>query len=192
MKTPPNEIYGNSVWLRRMRLSDAEELYHIVKHPKVARWTHLPRPYPADGTVKYIRLMQRRWRAGRTYFYGIREVDSDALVGGLDLRNVDRTHRCASLGYCLGPRWWNKGYATEAARLILDVAFERMKLHRIYTLVFARNPASVRVLEKNGFIREGRWREALVHRGRREDLLQFALLQPDYKKRITRRAKSKW
>jgi len=80
----------------------------------------------------------------------------------------------------IGKKYWNRGYATEAIRLILQFGFSDLNLYRIYAGVFEPNIASRKVLEKYGFRQEGYWREAIVKHHTRQNLIHYALLKPEY------------
>nr|WP_048058324.1 GNAT family protein [Pyrococcus yayanosii] len=91
--------------------------------------------------------------------FGILENRSDGLVGILGLHGIDFKNGYAELGYFLAKEFWGKGYATEAVSLALTYAFEWINLRKVIARVYAPNKASIRVLEKNGFILVGRLRE---------------------------------
>ena len=75
------------------------------------------------------------------------------------------------IGYWLGHRWWGRGVATAAVRLIVAYAFGQLGLRRVYAEVFGNNPASVRVLEKAGFGLEYRLPAVIVKDGEVLDLV---------------------
>jgi RimJ/RimL family protein N-acetyltransferase len=85
------------------------------------------------------------------------------------------------MGYWIGAPYWNRGYATEAARAVLRFAFDTVGLHRIYATHFTRNPASGRVMEKTGMQREGVWREHLMRGERFEDAVVYGILREEWR-----------
>jgi ribosomal-protein-alanine N-acetyltransferase len=90
------------------------------------------------------------------YTCGIFTRNDDRLVGTISLANVSRgAWQNATVGYFVDNDQNNKGYATEAVRLIVRVAFEQLGLHRVQAGVMPRNHASNRVMEKAGFRFEG-------------------------------------
>ena len=92
----------------------------------------------------------------------------------------DRTHRRAELSYWVAPEFWGNGYATDAADLAVEHAFDGLGLHKVTAKAYATNEASQRVLEKVGFREEGRFeREAFVD-GEWVDYLHYGLLAEDY------------
>jgi RimJ/RimL family protein N-acetyltransferase len=87
----------------------------------------------------------------------------------------DDVHRhVAGLGYWLGEAFWGRGITTEAVAALTDFCFENFPLRRIYAEAFANNPASARVLEKAGFVLEGRLKNNVVKDGKLLDSLLYA------------------
>jgi len=105
------------------------------------------------------------------------EVEGEA-AGGIGLflqQDVERFS--AEIGYWLGEAHWGRGLTTAAVRRFTDYAFATFDLCRIYAGVFAWNPASARVLEKAGYVLEGRLRRAAVKDGRVVDSLVYATVR---------------
>jgi RimJ/RimL family protein N-acetyltransferase len=100
------------------------------------------------------------------------------LIGAVGLV-VSTKDQHGELGYWLGARHRDNGYATEAARALVRLAFRRWKLRRVFAQVLGGNTASVRVLEKIGFLREGVRRKHIRKGGRWYDAHQFGLLRED-------------
>jgi hypothetical protein len=82
-------------------------------------------------------------------------VSDATFIGWCAVTRWNPDHRSASMGYCLAEAAWGHGYATEAARALLQWAFDTLDLNRVQAETDTRNVASARVLEKLGFIREG-------------------------------------
>ena len=100
-------------------------------------------------------------------------------MGCIGLRDIDRTHLQAELGYWIGVPYWGQGFATEAARAVVGYGFEMLGLNRIYAHHMTRNPSSGRVLERIGMRREGVLRERVLKWGRFEDVVIYAVLRSD-------------
>lgn len=105
---------------------------------------------------------------------------TDDLVGGLTLCNVRRgvTQSC-TLGYWAGAGYANQGYMTEAVRAVIPFVFDSLELHRLEAACLPTNTASMRLLEKTGFRREGLARRYLRINGVWQDHLLYALLDSD-------------
>jgi ribosomal-protein-alanine N-acetyltransferase len=112
-----------------------------------------------------------------SYPYFIFENATGALVGGVTLSNVRRgSAQTASLGYWMGAPYAGQGYMREAVGMLLPVAFNALRLHRIEAATMLNNFASMRVLESVGFGREGMARGYLKINGRWEDHVLYARL----------------
>ena len=102
------------------------------------------------------------------------------MAGGIGVvlqSDVERVS--AELGYWLGERAWGRGVMTEAVAAFVPWAFDRYSLTRIYAHVFEFNVASTRVLEKAGFLCEGRLRKAVIKNGQVLDELMYARIRED-------------
>jgi [ribosomal protein S5]-alanine N-acetyltransferase len=106
-------------------------------------------------------------------------VVDGAAVGGIGVElGRDVFRRSAEIGYWLGHPFWGRGIASEALRAVTDYAFATFDIIRLEAGVFGWNPASARVLEKAGYLLEGRMRQAVVKDGRVGDRLLYGLLRP--------------
>jgi ribosomal-protein-alanine N-acetyltransferase len=119
-------------------------------------------------------------RADLAYaFFVFRRLDN-ALVGGLTLANIRRgCAQAASLGYWMGAAYARQGHMTAAVNAVLPFAFTTLRLHRVEAACIPTNAASVRLLEKTGFSREGFARQYLCINGIWQDHLLFARLVDD-------------
>jgi ribosomal-protein-alanine N-acetyltransferase len=103
-----------------------------------------------------------------------------SLVGGLTLCNVRRgvTQSC-TLGYWVGGKYAQQGYMTAAVRAVIPFVFDSLELHRLEAACLPTNTASIKLLEKTGFKREGLARRYLRINGVWQDHLLYALLDTD-------------
>lgn len=101
------------------------------------------------------------------------EVDGEAAGGiGLEMLNdVDRMS--AEIGYWLGEAFWNRGVMSEAVRAFTEEAFRRFDITRIFALPFAHNHGSIRVLEKAGYVLEGRMPQSAIKNGEIRDQAMY-------------------
>jgi RimJ/RimL family protein N-acetyltransferase len=103
------------------------------------------------------------------------------LIGTCGIRTQSASAREGDIGYELSPRHWGQGYATEAARAVLQFGFAELELHRIWSRCIADNVRSVRVLERLGMRLEGRLREKEYFKGRWWDTLLYAMLDHEWR-----------
>ncbi len=137
-----------------------------------------------DAFRNRLRFYQREFRDSTGYPFFIFQRASEQLVGGVTLSNVRRgVTQSASMGYWLGVSYKNKGYMSEAVNAVQRFVFKDLLLHRLEAASMPGNLASIRVLEKCGFQKEGIARRYLCINGRWEDHILYGYLDEDFKAR---------
>ena len=141
--------------------------------------------WPADDLTRgAFRRRLRRYaedlRNDLAYAFLIFRSEDDALVGGLTLANIRRgVAQAGSIGYWTGAPFARKGHMTAAMRALVPFCFGTLRLHRLEAACIPGNTASVRLLEKTGFQREGYARSYLCINGVWQDHLLYARLKDD-------------
>ncbi|MCX5512368.1 30S ribosomal protein S5 alanine N-acetyltransferase [Kaistia algarum] len=127
-----------------------------------------------------LRRYQRELNEATGFPFLVFRTQDLALVGGLTLSHVVRgvTQSC-SLGYWMGEPFAGKGLMTAAAKSVIPFVFDTLRLHRLEAACLPHNAASIRLLEKAGFTREGYARRYLCIDGRWQDHLLFAIVADD-------------
>lgn len=115
--------------------------------------------------------------------WGIALVEGGTLVGKITLFALSRRNRRAELGYILDRRHWGRGLMSEAMATVLAYAFDTLDLHRLEADTDPENAASLALLEKFGFTREGHLRERWYVQGAWADSVMLGLLARDYRNR---------
>ena len=129
-----------------------------------------PFPYQLEHAQKFLDWLARQ---DKPTVWAI-EVDGEA-AGGIGIEQKTDVERIsAEIGYWLGESCWNRGIVTEALRAVTAEVFRCSDLRRLYALPFADNPASVRVLEKAGYVVEGRLHQSAIKDGKVRDQLLYA------------------
>jgi [ribosomal protein S5]-alanine N-acetyltransferase len=165
--------------LRPFTLEDASDVQRLAGDRAVADTTlSVPHPYPDGAAEEWIETHAAGFAAGRQANFAITLREGGLLVGAIGLV-IDAGFGRAELGYWMGRPYWGQGYATEAAGEVVRYGLEELRLERIFATAMARNPASIRVLEKVGMMREGSLRGHVIKWGRREDLAVLGLLAED-------------
>jgi RimJ/RimL family protein N-acetyltransferase len=165
--------------LRAFEPSDAPALQDMAGHPEVASTTlTIPHPY-GDGVAEaWISNHAGYWEERRLLVLAV-TTPADGLVGAMSLR-LRLDHGRGELAYWIGVPFWNRGYATEAARAMMEYGFGELELNRIEALHIMRNPSSGRVMEKLGLKREGVLREYLRKDDVYEDTVYYGMLRADF------------
>jgi RimJ/RimL family protein N-acetyltransferase len=116
-----------------------------------------------------------------SYFFSIRTLAEDKLIGELGLDVVNWSGRDAFVGLGIGEtEYWSKGYGTDIMNVLLRFAFTEINLRRVTLTVFEYNPRAIRSYEKAGFRHEGRMRGFLNREGRRWDELFMGITRAEW------------
>jgi len=163
-----------AIELRDWQETDCTALAQIADDPQIAEQLRdtFPSPYTEEDALFFINLA-RRTTDDRGWLYAI--TKDGAVIGGISLTfGQDVYQRSAELGYWVGRAEWGHGTASEAVRQICDKAFRETDVIRIEAEALTTNPGSIRVLEKNLFIREGYFCQRVCKNGRLLDSILFA------------------
>lgn len=130
-----------------------------------------------------LRFYHREFRDNTGYPFFIYADEGRSLVGGITLSHVRRgVTQSGSVGYWIGVPYQNKGYMCHAVSALLKYAFEELTLHRVEAASLPENIASIRVLEKCGFRKEGLARSYLRINSRWQDHVLYSAVEDDYTK----------
>ena len=139
----------------------------------------IPQPYALKDAHFFIEMCQGQQPAQN---YAI-TLDGEVAGGIGCVRQPDVERVSVEIGYWLGEPFWGRGIGTTAVSLWLDYLYGIYpEAHRIFAGVYSSNPASMRVLQKNGFRSEGIWKEAILKNGALLDVHLYAILRPEWKK----------
>ena len=177
-------ITGGGVLLRTPVSSDYAE-WASVREKSRDFLTPWEPTWPADDlTRSAFRRRLKRYaedqRGDLAYAFLIFRSDDGALVGGLTLANIRRgVAQAGSIGYWVGQPFARNGYMTAAVRALIPFCFGTLRLHRLEAACIPDNAASIGLLEKTGFGREGYARGYLCINGVWQDHLLYARLKDD-------------
>ncbi|MFT4024394.1 MAG: GNAT family protein [Flavihumibacter sp.] len=165
------------VRLRPVTISDADELANLANNRKIFDNVRdmIPHPYAMHDAIWFIDACGKDdpplnlaiETGGR--FCG--------MIGVVPQKDVHRLG--AEIGYWIGEPYWGRGIATQAVAAMIHYAFTQFPFVRLYAGIFEHNAASMRVLEKNGFVKEGIGRKAIIKNGLVIDEHRYALLKQD-------------
>jgi ribosomal-protein-alanine N-acetyltransferase len=181
---PVPAIEGNGITLRMPQAADFEEWASLRERSRsfLVPWEPT---WPADDlTRSAFRRRLRRYaedvRSDQAYAFFVFRKSDNALIGGLTLANIRRgVAQAGSLGYWMGAPFARQGFMTEAVRTLVPFAFGPLRLHRLEAACIPTNIGSMRLLEKNGFVREGLARQYLCINGSWQDHVLYALITVD-------------
>ena len=170
----PAFLRGERVDLHVIDEDDLPFLQRLINDPRVWRSLFAADPKTMDDE--------------RTFYEQVVNADDQVHllicddaepVGIVGLSSISPNWGIGEVGYYVDPDAEGRGYATAAVGLVTAYAFDQRRLAKCYAEALASNPASRRVLEKNGFVEEGRFREHAFVDGERVDVLRYGLLAGD-------------
>lgn len=171
----------------RLRVPEAKDIPRIMEYAdnqKISKTTlNIPHPYEEKDAIFWINMANQGLEDGTHFVFAICLLPDDKFIGGIGLHKNERFNR-AELGFWIGEPFWNKGYVTEAAGQILKFGFEQLNLHKIFAIHLTDNPASGKVMIKNGMVKEGE----LVDHIRKDDkyltVVQYRITKDEYSGKI--------
>lgn len=141
------------VTIRSLELHDAAAVQRYASDERVAATTTVPSPYPEGGGEAFVRKCLEARRQGESFAFAI--TADGTVVGVVEVGVKDRESRTGQCDYAIASSHWGRGITTRAVALALAYAFNELGMETVTSACLARNPASGRVLEKNGFTGTG-------------------------------------
>lgn len=174
-------IHTDRLVLRPVSLRDIDALVDALSDGVIGRQlVGVPYPYSPAHARTYIASCDQDHRHVFAICIGGAgdKIDSSPLIGLIGITE-ERDHRRATLGYWITQRHWGKGYASEALSAVLRYGIDTLGLCRVEATHFTENPASGRVMQKAGMVREGLVRNRIVKDGQPRDSVQYATTPSD-------------
>jgi len=160
--------------VRSWRSSDAKSLARYANDREI--WLNLRDAFPHPYTLDDARQFLKRVAAMDPETFFAIAVNAEA-VGSIGFRQHDDVERCsAEIGYWLGRDYWGRGITTAVLQAVTKYAVSRHGLTRVYAVPYEHNHASFRVLEKAGYVCEGRMRRSAIKDGKVVDQLMYAFV----------------
>jgi RimJ/RimL family protein N-acetyltransferase len=156
-------LQDDRVSLRPLHANDAEAVARLLNNKKI--WDNLrdfvPHPYSVEHAVAFIEFAKQH--DPQMIF----AIDFEGEFCGVIslVAQPDVYRRTAEIGYWIGEPFWNKGIATKAVKLITDYGLHQLDLIRIHTGIYEYNTASMKVLEKCGYKKDGVFEKAIIKNG---------------------------
>jgi len=174
-------IQTERLLLRRMAKTDAVHLFGLRSDKNVMQHIGRPIAISIDDAMEIINVINEQLINNNGITWAITLRGTRELVGTIGLWRIIKEHHRAEIGYLLDPKLQGKGLMNEAIKSVVEYGFKNMKLHSIEAHVSPNNNASVKLLEKNNFIREAHFKENFYFNGKFLDSYIFSLITP-YKK----------
>jgi RimJ/RimL family protein N-acetyltransferase len=176
-------IAAERVRLRWLVRNDVDALYDVFSDTDVMRYWSSPPLQDREGAGRLLEQIQDHFHRRDLFQWGVTLHDDDRVIGTCTLCRLDLISKRAEVGFALGRVYWGHGYMSEALEALFGLAFDELQLRRIEADVDPRNGASIRLLERLGFQREGHLRERWLVNGEVQDALFYGLLRREWMRR---------
>ncbi len=168
------KLMSSRLLLRPFQIADAPAVRRLAGERQVAEPTAaIPHPYPEGAAEAWIGSHAELFATKKGVSYAVTFASGSALLGTVSLLDISAKHSRAEVGYWVGSEHWSHGYCTESLNLLLSFAESYFGTTRFVGRCLSSNHGSARVLEKCGFVVEGRQVKHVHHCGRYEDMLLF-------------------
>lgn len=176
---PLPELRTPRLVLRRITAADAPAVLRMRSEPLMMRYLDREPATGLDDALQHIGLIDTNLTDNAGVTWGLARAEAPAeLLGTCGIWRLDLYHHRGEVGYALLPEAWGQGLMQEALAEVCRYGFEVLKLHSLEGNVNPLNEASIRVLERLGFVREGYFRENYYFRGQFTDSAIYSLLAP--------------
>ena len=165
--------------LRKLTLEDAQDMFEYASDDEVTQYLIWDTHKTIGDSQGFIQFTLGRYGRDEAGDWGIVLRETGKLIGTAGFVWCDMKNRRSEIGYVLGRPYWGQGIMPEAARRIVQFAFEEMNLNRIECCHFLPNEKSGRVMQKLGMSLEGIARERIFAKGKYCDVKQYAILRAD-------------
>lgn len=172
------KLHTPRLYLRELVDADGPALFELRSEPRVMRYIPKPLNTRTEEAYALIREFHLASRRGESIMWGITVQGAPKVVGYIGFWRFLPVHHRAELGYALHPDLWGQGLMSEAVAATLHHGFHGLGLHSVEATVSPDNQASIRVLERNGFVLEAHFKENFRHDGVFLDSLVYSHLAP--------------
>lgn len=175
-------LRGSRILLRWLTVDDADALLEIFGDARVGRFITIPLLRDREDALRFHAEIETFFEQRTLFQWGVARISDGQLLGTCSLSDISWEHQRAEVGFALGQAHWGQGFMGEAVPLLLRHAFEDLGFHRLEADVDPRNEASLRLLEKLGFQREGYLRQRYFQYGERQDSVILGLLAEEWRR----------
>jgi len=161
--------------IRKMKMDDIDDIFCFTSDPEMLKFTPMyDLSKNKEGLSQYIKKVLKNYKDGNPEYWAVVYKKINKVIGIVTI-DISSKHR-GDIGYAICRKYWGKGFATEAAKAIIDFGFNTLGLKRIEGACDPRNIASVKVLKKLGMKYEGLLKSYSCMRGEFCDRKLYAII----------------
>ena len=164
----------NRLVLRQITIEDANEIFELRSNAEAMKYIGRPKPKVVEDVHELIANMNELTARIQ---WGVTLTSENKVIGTIGYHVIDKQHYRAEIGYMLHPDYWRSGIMSEALIATVNFGFEKIGLYSIEARIAPENIASAKILEKNGFIKEGHLKESFFYDDRFSDTGIYSMLK---------------
>jgi len=164
--------------LRKITEEDADQIFFLRSDKDVLQYLDRDPITSIDDALQWIRMIDAGVRGNEYIAWAISLKPDKKLIGTMSFWNIEKEHYRSEIGYALHPMHQGKGLMQETMTVVLDYGFRTMKFHSIVANVNPKNVPSIKLLERNNFVREAYHRENFFYKGKFLDSAIYSLISP--------------
>ena len=165
--------------IRRITNDDANELFFLRSDETVMQYVNRPKAQSMEDIGQWVKNVNTMIDNNDGIAWGIALRGEPKIIGTSSFHILIKEHYRAVIGYVMHPQYHGKGYMQEAVTAMLDYGFKTMGLHSVEAHVNPANIASIKLLERCNFVREGYFKEDFFWEGKFLDSGVYSLLAPN-------------
>lgn len=165
--------------LREVGADDCAEIYELYSNADVVKYMPFTPFTSVQDARDEMHWYQKIFKEQSGLRWMIEDRESKKVVGTCGFLNYEKIHNRIEIGYDLTPDFWGKGIMTEVVQCVVDFGFLNMSLNKIEAKIEPENEASIRLMNKLGFYKEGVLRQHELEKGKYVDLAVFSKLRSE-------------
>ncbi|MEP6675215.1 MAG: GNAT family N-acetyltransferase [Ferruginibacter sp.] len=175
---PFPQLTTSRLILRPIKKTDAHDIFHLRSDEAVMKYLDKAAFTTIDEATELITKIENSFNSNEGINWGMTLKEDDRLFGTIGFWKIDKDHHRAEIGYMMKKDFHGKGLMQEAMEVALKYCFQKMKIHSVEANVNPLNAASIKILEKNNFVKEAYFRENYYYNGKFLDSAIYSLLTP--------------
>ena len=164
--------------LRNLDEGDKECLFEIRSNATTMQYIPRPLAKTVSDAAAVIEMIKGFTARNERINWAVTEKGMDKLIGVIGFVNIKPESFRAEVGYVLNNRYTGKGIGYEALQAVLNYGFKTINIHSVEAIIRPENTASIKLVEKAGFVKEAYFKDYVFHNGKFRDELVYSLIAP--------------
>ncbi len=175
-------IETKRLFLREITNDDLQELYSLYSHADVAKGMGINPLADIRSAQDLLDYFKQSFIKKTMIRFALALKDEKKLIGTIGLQDIKWEYYLSEIGFDLNPEYHNKGYMSEALQSVIDYGFTRLRLQKLFALSYVENVVAHSVLERCGFMKEGRLLQHNYNWGTKEfaDMYAYGLINNEW------------